>query len=272
MQQRRHHKPVFNPSVVEQHLSTTEKSQEHVDLIFRALETLLLTKDLPRSVHEKLSAVVQPMNFHKGDVVIKEGDSGDRFFIIVQGHLDVTRSGKKVNECKPGTGFGDLALLLNQPRAATVTATEDSFCYYLTSEHFKVFLMQVRKAQIEKYKVLIRNIKALSSLNEQETYMIAQAMKPYNVLENTNIITQGEQGDLFYYIEKGDVEIIYNGKKVNELHSGSYFGEAALLHSALRNATVKSMGPCELAVVDRETFINLIGNVGARLEEGRKND
>ena len=120
------------------------------------------------------------------------------------------------------------------------------------------------------WRALRECVRGLWPLAGQGVDVVAQAMGPFQALKGTNIITQGDLGDLFYVIESGDVEIIVNQNKVAELHSGSYFGEAALLHDAPRNATVRALTTCECAVVDRETFRNLIGRMGEGLEEGRK--
>ena len=114
-------------------------------MIYTALRSIPLTKDLPQSVHEEIAKVVQPVKFAKDEEIIKQGDQGDKFYILISVHCDVIRDGKKVNECFPGNCFGDWALLYNQPRAATVKATESTFSYFLAQQYFKAFLMQARK-------------------------------------------------------------------------------------------------------------------------------
>jgi CRP-like cAMP-binding protein len=61
-----------------------------------------------------------------GKVLVREGDNGDKYFVVLDGKVKVTRNGRKVVELGPGRGFGELALLLNAPRTATVTASEPS--------------------------------------------------------------------------------------------------------------------------------------------------
>eukprot|EP00703_Trepomonas_sp_PC1_P003740 JAP92866.1 cAMP-dependent protein kinase regulatory chain [Trepomonas sp. PC1] len=214
---------------------------------------------------------MKPVKFNPEEKVIQQGDPGDRFYVLTKGHCVVIKNQRQVNECKPGDGFGDLALLFNQPRAATVKATIETECYFLTSEHFKSFMMQARQAQIKKYEQLLKEVKILNKLKEQEIYMIAQAMRPFQASAGTDIIVQGEDGDVFFFIEQGEVQVIYNGNQVAILKTGSYFGEAALLHNCKRNATVRSIGIVNCATLDRDTFVNLIGKLEG-LEDGRKNE
>jgi cAMP-dependent protein kinase regulator len=63
--------------------------------------------------------------FKQGDVLIKQGDMGDFFYILAEGTCDIFKNGVLVLQCVPGMGFGELALLYDSPRAATVQATSD---------------------------------------------------------------------------------------------------------------------------------------------------
>lgn len=79
----------------------------------KALQTMPLTKDLPPQQHEQICKIMSKEEFPADKEVIKQGMNGDKFFVLIKGHCIVKKDGKQVNECKPGTGFGDLALLYN---------------------------------------------------------------------------------------------------------------------------------------------------------------
>ena len=69
---------------------------------------------------------MQKVKFAPGDVIIKQGDEGDRFYVLESGTCDIPVKGKgSVMKALRGVDFGELALLFNQPRAATVTAESD---------------------------------------------------------------------------------------------------------------------------------------------------
>jgi putative ABC transport system ATP-binding protein len=81
-----------------------------------------------------------------GSVIIRQGDSGDKFYVVRQGRLEVSRvrEGNKVDTLvtlSPGAFFGELALLRDEPRAATVTAVEDVELLTLSKDIF----LQVRQ-------------------------------------------------------------------------------------------------------------------------------
>lgn len=83
---------------------------------FKGLEPAELDRILPRlfTVHVKA-----------GDAVFREGDPGDRYFIVRGGEAEVAVAGRTVTRIGPGAGFGEMALLYGRPRSATVTATTD---------------------------------------------------------------------------------------------------------------------------------------------------
>jgi CRP-like cAMP-binding protein len=72
-----------------------------------------------------------------GKVLAREGDLGHEFFVIETGTADVTRSGERVNELGPGDFFGEMALLEEERRTATVTATSPMTLIVLTRASFR---------------------------------------------------------------------------------------------------------------------------------------
>ncbi|CAF1163420.1 unnamed protein product [Adineta steineri] len=82
-------------------------------------------------------------------------------------------------------------------------------------------------------------------------------LTPKNVIQNEEIIRQGDEGDYFYCIESGKYDVLVNGKKVSELDNKGCFGEIALLYSQPRTATVIAKTDGKLWLIDRDTFSTL---------------
>jgi cyclic nucleotide-binding protein len=78
-------------------------------------------------VAESLIRIIHPA----GHEIVKEGEAGDRFYIVASGHAEVTQDGTLLRECGPGDYFGEIALLRDVPRTATVTATDEIELYAL---------------------------------------------------------------------------------------------------------------------------------------------
>ena len=71
-----------------------------------------------------------------GHEIVKEGDAGDRFYIVASGHAEVTQAGRHLRDCGPGDYFGEIALLRDVRRTATVTASEEIELYALERSAF----------------------------------------------------------------------------------------------------------------------------------------
>ena len=91
---------------------------------------------LPAPELEGLARALEPVHVAAGATVIREGDAGDRFYAIAAGELQVTKAGHDVSTLRRGDGFGEIALIEEVPRTATVTATTDAELFSLTKEPF----------------------------------------------------------------------------------------------------------------------------------------
>jgi hypothetical protein len=90
--------------------------------------------DLPTL--ERLARALVPVVLHSADVVIRQGDEGDRYYVVVEGEVEVTADGHRLRTLGAGDGFGEIALLRDEPRTATVTALGPGLLYALDREPF----------------------------------------------------------------------------------------------------------------------------------------
>ena len=103
---------------------------------FALLEALPMFAPLPQRILEELSWSLSGIELPAGREVIREGDVGDRFFIVKSGEVLVTQEGRELRTLGPGEQFGEIALLRDIPRTATVTTTTACVLESLDREDF----------------------------------------------------------------------------------------------------------------------------------------
>jgi CRP-like cAMP-binding protein len=96
-----------------------------------------LFADLSRKEVGLVLQFTRELDFPAGKVVVREGDEGGRFFLIVSGTAVVTRRGRRIRTLGPGDSFGDIALLDGGPRSATVEAETPLSTLSLAVWHFR---------------------------------------------------------------------------------------------------------------------------------------
>merc|ERR1711935_690695 len=122
----------------------------------------------------------------------------------------------------------------------------------------------VKKVVPKDYKTMASLSKAIaknvlfSHLDENERSDIFDAMFPVSAIPGEVIINQGDEGDNFYILDQGEVEIYVNGEKVLNIGEGGSFGELALIYGTPRAATVKANTDVKLWGIDRDSYRRIL--------------
>ena len=103
----------------------------------KALQRVPLFADLTKREVQQIARLFKERRFSSGETVIKEGSGGAAFFVIESGEATVFIRGKKHTTLKPDDYFGEIALIDEGTRMATITATSDLVCYGLTFWDFR---------------------------------------------------------------------------------------------------------------------------------------
>lgn len=228
--------------------------------------------------------VFTPKKFTDGSTVIKQGDVGDVFYVVESGALDVyikVGQGKDKTETQvgvpygPGAGFGELALIYNSPRAATIRTSDDCVLWEITRTAFKGLQLQQEQKTHEVKLSSLRAVKLGEKvmgdvLSKGDLESMALAVKTQSFAKGDVIIREGEKGDVFYVVTKGSVAVSQKGKVVATLGVNSFFGEKALLSSDTRNATCSADTDVECLTLLREDFQLLLGNLNDLLDGKKK--
>jgi cGMP-dependent protein kinase len=276
----------------------TPKTEDDKNLIadaFRNNKNLAAMVQLDDAKLQALIDVAWKEHFKAGEVVITEGDlSADYFYVCASGSFKVTvaededgngggdaeklaNAGSVVKEYSKGGSFGELALLYLVPRAATVTAKEDSAVWVIDRTNFKKELMKVSNNKIAEYIKYLDHVEVLHSLLNEEKEAVAKALVEMHFSKGDIVLQQGEKGNTFYILYEGEVNIIKDNVQVTSLAASvsrgktQFFGEKALLESEGRAATVQVASETAKALVlDRDSFNMLLGPLKDIMEKDRE--
>lgn len=207
-----------------------------------------------------------------GTVIITQGDTqADYFFLLDTGTAEAYVGDTSVKKYGHSESFGELALLYNQPRAATVKASSKLKGWKLQQKWFKNIIVTGVLAKRKKYSEFLRKCMLFSNLDNNEVSLIADSMQEVEYGKDEEIITQGDKAQAFFILEEGQVVCLKDGADVGKLEPGQYFGEIALMYDVNRQATVKSTKDgTKILSMSRKTFQNLLGPLSDVLARNAK--
>jgi len=193
-----------------------------------------------------------------GDVIIKQGDEGDNFYIIDEGTVDIFVSNTKVVSLGEGGSFGELALIYGTPRAATVTASSDVKLWGIDRDSYKKVLMESTIKKRDLYGEFLNSLSILTELDKWERLTVADALEAVNYDDEEVVFAKGDIGKEFFMILEGEAVVSNfsdsHPEDVKVLESPHYFGEVSLLLKIPRTATVTARGTLKCAKLDNVRF------------------
>ncbi|XP_011876087.1 PREDICTED: cAMP-dependent protein kinase type II regulatory subunit isoform X2 [Vollenhovia emeryi] len=229
-------------------------------LLFRALDEEQMA-DVLDAMFEK---TVQP-----GEFIIRQGDDGDNFYVIERGKFEVyvkdpAGMDNHIHTYDNRGAFGELALLYNMPRAATVKAFTSGTLWAMDRQTFRRILLKSAYKKRKMYENLINKMPMLKSLEPYERMNLADALVPKQYSDGEQIIRQGDTADGMYFVEDGVIRITRLGEHGREIEitrvpAGGYLGELALVTHKPRAASAYAVGDIKLAFLDVEAFERLLG-------------
>ncbi|KAL7066750.1 protein kinase domain-containing protein [Cryptosporidium serpentis] len=246
---------------VVKHLRDRDKTKDDIDMISKGLAGNVVGASLNDS---EIQTLVESMHFYEyeqGEVVMKEGQPGFFFFIISYGEFGVLVKGKQVNKLGEGVAFGELALIHNTPRTATIKVLKKAGLWGLGRSTFRDTLKMISSRNYEENHTFIESLPIFSGLTEQQKSLLAGALVREVFAKDQDIIRQNEIGNVLYMIKSGSVDIKVNGKYIRSLNDGDAFGERALMYDELRSATVTTTKPTKCLTLDRVILTQILGDL-----------
>mmetsp|Transcript_1014 Transcript_1014/g.3265 ORF Transcript_1014/g.3265 Transcript_1014/m.3265 type:complete len:865 (-) Transcript_1014:1193-3787(-) len=225
-----------------------------------ALKDNLLTAELAEADRKFVIECMSPRTAAAGEVIITQGDAGHELFVLQAGFAIAEKSGEKVCEYRSSGVFGELALLYEEPRAATVTAKEACSLWVLAADVLKFVKRQAAEKRLQERYELLGKVKLLEQLSEKQMLALADSLEMVSFDKGQQVFAEGEEGDAFYIIRKGAVAVTSKvAGALTTLKAGQAFGELALLKDDTRAATVTAKDATECLTLSRKVLEDMLG-------------
>jgi CRP-like cAMP-binding protein len=245
---------------------------------------------LSRTAVAWVAARVHTLTFAPGEVIIRQGEPADRFYILAEGRVEVFRERVEGERAvlaylERGAYFGEIGLLHMVARTATVRAVEAVTALALDRADFEQIVAESDLTASEISEVVqhrmtsARLADALPALNPEQVARVMPRVEPRQYPAGTTIVRQGDPADRFYLLARGEVEVLNHHPSGDDivlavLGAGDYFGEVGLVHGRPRMATVRALTPVEALTLDVEGFRRLLSEsertsrqIGAAISE-----
>ncbi|XP_068585422.1 cGMP-dependent protein kinase 1-like isoform X2 [Cebidichthys violaceus] len=253
--------------VEETELRRFSKTHRSKEMIKDAILDNDFMKNLELSQIQEIVDCMYPVDYEKDACIIKEGDVGSLVYVMEEGKVEVTKEGMKLCTMGPGKVFGELAILYNCTRTATVMALIQVKLWAIDRQCFQTIMMRTGLIKHAEYMDFLKSVPTFQGLPEETLSKLADVMEETHYEDGEFIIRQGARGDTFFIISKGKVNVTQEDSAnqepthLRELTRGNWFGEKALQGEDVRTANVIAAEAVTCLVIDRDSFKHLIGGL-----------
>lgn len=242
-------------------------------LAANAIEELSSSEKLRNPLLQARLERARPRHFIAKDWIIREGETADAFFILLEGDVEVSKGAeeRQLGLLHTGTYFGERGIIGEGRRTANVRARTDVLVLEMGADDF---LGIVREFDLVPGEIAGAARRMYLSAQIRSALPNADAPALSGVLAGCHLeshaagarlIVQGDEADTFYIILEGRVRVLkespHGPVQLAVLGAGDFFGEIGILDSKPRMASVEVTedGPAELLAVPRETLLDVVG-------------
>ncbi|XP_075770619.1 LOW QUALITY PROTEIN: cGMP-dependent protein kinase 1-like [Pelodiscus sinensis] len=233
-------------------------SARDCSLIAGAVQRSAFLRLLGEGQTDALARSFTPARHSPGHLVLAEGTHGDAMYIVAEGELGVTQRGRHLRTLLPGDVFGELAILYDCKRTATVTALTQVRLWAIDRQSYRAIVTSQAKRRRAEILDSLREAPALQGLADARLSKLLDAMEECTFAPGEAIVREGDEGKNFYIILRGEVRVSRSVKGQEEpirvLRAGDHFGELSLLRNIRRTATCRALGEVTCITLTKEDF------------------
>jgi CRP-like cAMP-binding protein len=237
------------------------KGEETVEILQRSFNDHFLLS----SLYDKVPVMsrMEAKTALPGDVIVWQGAIGDKYFAIESGSTQALVNEKEVARMGKGKGFGELALINDVKRAASVRCTELTKVWVLSRQVFRLALQELELKKRREIMNILQKIDIFQRFNEASLKKVAESLAVEYFEEESKIFNQGDHGDVFYIVADGIVSIQertgFNSKELARLGPGKHFGETSLINGGTRNSSAVCATDVCVYTIDKARLTSLLG-------------
>jgi cGMP-dependent protein kinase len=236
------------------------KSAKDFEIIKHSLSKHFIFKNLRENYITVIIHHMRLFTMKPAEVVFMQGSAASNFYVVCKGRLEVLINSKRIKTLNPGDSFGEMALLHNTPRTATVQTMTSCNLWVLDRKTFRSTLELLEQANYEENKAFIESIPVFEVLTKGQKDTLVHSLTNHNFVPGSVIVNEGDPGDLLYIIKQGIVLVTKNNQEVRRMGKGFYFGEQALLYASPRTATVTAVDHVKCVAISGGELTELLGN------------
>ena len=226
-----------------------------------SLTNHFLFKDKTPNIIYSLLRKIEIKKFDKNTIIFSEGGTGDYFYIIKEGSVEVSSENNNlIKILHRGNTFGELALLERKKRKETVKTLENTLLYQLDGKIFRNIVKTINKEELDDRLKFISIVPIFQNLENIKLNLLASSMFKCTFDEGQFVFYEGDLGDSVYIIKEGELECIKNNNVIRVLKQGEYFGEYAILFNSNRTLSCKAKNKLCVYKISNNLLEETLGN------------
>ncbi|XP_069461622.1 cGMP-dependent protein kinase 2-like isoform X2 [Ambystoma mexicanum] len=236
----------------------TPKSNSEIRQIIKAIHVNDFLRRLDELQVSAMVACFRSVDYGPRETVISEGSVGTSMYIVAEGELLVTQCRRHQRTLSTGDVFGELAILYNCKRTATVKAIGQVKLWEIHRQTFRTIMAKNSRQRRQDTLRLLKETRALKGLSDTQLSRIIDSMEECKFLPGDVIARDDGKGTAFYIILRGEVQVTQRENAKEELTGilsvGDYFGELSPLLNTSRTTTHRAVGEVTCITMTKEDF------------------
>ncbi|KAF4682900.1 hypothetical protein FOZ60_010009 [Perkinsus olseni] len=247
-----------------------EMTSEEKNFIRRVIQKHFLFASLRPEERDEVITRMKKRAIEGGQVVFQQGEEGDCCFAIQSGNFEVSIDGQKLKTLRKTGTFGELAMLYNVKRTATVKCTQTGVLWEISGRTFKKVMRLLQSRNLSHVVKFLADEPDFAALSDEDKQLLASSGTVQKFEDNEQILRRGDPGDWLFIIQSGKVRSQYGDGKELIVESGSLLGGLSLIHDWKHHYSSRADGKVICLALGRSSLVKLTPTVKEILKRAAK--